>query len=227
MLEVIRTWLNGTKEYYAGVLLFTRAGGNEALANLFKDGPTNYTRQRLYDELLQVYNNLKENAEENAPAPQQPAAGAKPAAGDYTELYEMVKNEADKAYKLAMNKRAVLFALAKPDDYTDVNSHDKITRRSAMAIEVVQLYNKASLLYDRADYALKHGRLPEDDDGSGQDNYANLPDELLKHTINNLKKNIAKIRKRDQTAERMALLQHHVTDLKKLEARWHLLKSRK
>ena len=123
-----------------------------------------------------------------------------------------------------MNARAVVFALANTGDFSDPNTPDRITARAKLALQVVQGFVKTSQLYDNAAFVKEYGRLPGSE--SGDDNeYDHLPDNLVKPTLDNLRKNINKIKKREQTPERVALLQKHEANLKKLESRWHSLKS--
>lgn len=141
------------------------------------------------------------------------------------ELYDACKKEADKKHKEVMNMRAELFALARMDDFTDINMPDKIQAREKLAIVVVTGYQQGSRLYDKADYVKQHGRLPNDDDEEVQEtNVDNIPDALVKQTLDNLRKNYNKIKKREQTPERIALMQKHEVTVKQLMARWEILK---
>ena len=57
--------------------------------------------------------------------------------------------------------------------------------------------------------------------------YDNLPDHLVKKTLDNLRKNYNKIKNREQTPERIELLQKHEKNIKKLMAKWDLLNIKK
>jgi hypothetical protein len=157
----------------------------------------------------------------------EPATAANAATNENSQLYDACKKEADKKYKEVMNMRAELFALARMDDFTDINMPDKIQAREKLAIAVVTGYQQGSKLYDKADYVKQHGRLPNDDDEEVQEtNVDNIPDALVKQTLDNLRKNYNKIKKREQTPERIALMQKHEVTIKQLEARWSILKTK-
>lgn len=240
MLETIRAWLNGTREYYTGVVLYSKMGSDTSLLNLLKKGETPYTADRLLQEMLSICNELK--SQKNDPAnPVQSPVGVPdneptgnqcaPREGNVhrelhhnPELYVACKALADKTYKEVMNLRAELFALARADDYTDPNTPDKIKAREKLAVIVVLGFQKVSLLYNRADYVKKHGRLPDQNDEQEENDYDALPDHLVKGALDNLRKNVNKMKKREQTPERLALIQKHQSNIQKLETRWRLLK---
>lgn len=229
MLQELRNWLNGARQYTAGVKLYAQLGDNAELKSLFAQGQTPYTTKRLQDELLAICNRLKQQATQTPP-PAQPQAQQQPEkepAPKYTQLYQEAKILADNAYKQAMNKRAILFSMVDTTSYTDNNTKELVDKRAPLAIDVVKLYNRASILYARADYALQHGRMPEDDATTGQTDYDHLPDELVKPTLDNLRKNVSNMARREPTPERLAMLAMHRANITKLEARWHLLKPQK
>ena len=59
MLETIRNWLNGNREYYNGVAIYSQAGTNENLLKVLKQGPNDFRVKRLQEELLALCNELK------------------------------------------------------------------------------------------------------------------------------------------------------------------------
>lgn len=272
MLTTLRAWLNGKREYFTGVALYDTLGNDAVLKSLFKKGQTNFSYERLQDELLKICEQLKkQNNGSNSSHPrtsvgmgtkatgnnqlqkptkekekksdveiQQTSLGSSTCAATSEEnskpdtqnsqLYDACKKEADKKYKEVMNMRAELFALARMDDFTDVNMPDKVQAREKLAVAVVAGYQQVSKLYDRADYVKQHGRLPHDENSplgdGGEENVDNIPDHLVKQTLDNLRKNYNKIKKREQTPERIALMQKHESTIKNLEARWNLLKAK-
>jgi hypothetical protein len=281
MLDTLRAWLNGKKEYYTGVAIYSQVGDNKALLQVFEKGPTDFTTKRLGEELFDICIKLKaaqhelssssntsiSNLSQRAHRSDNTAAritadGARQAEDAFREgtasslpptnqipqhqqtsaqieqrsteksftapvnpvLYEACKLAADKQYKEVMNSRAVLFQLAKHEDFEDPNTPDRIKARAKLALEVVAGYQQASKLFDDADYVRIHGRLPNNPDDDEQNEYDLLPDHMVKQTLDNLRKNFNKIKKRDQTPARVAALQKHAINIKKLEARWLLLK---
>ena len=231
MLDALRAWLNGNREYFTGVALLQQLSTNTALLNLLRKGKTDFTYKRLQDELLQICNKMKAYPsfviQKNVP----PAA--KPSQQDQTgdeiknpALYNACLKEAHLLYKEMMNERAILFASANVESYEDVNRPDLVHERSKAAVDLVVKYQRVSQLYDRANHVKLHGALPQylQQENEVQNEYDSLPDHLVKQTLDNMRKNYNKIKKRPQTAERIALLQKHEANINKLVARWQLLK---
>jgi hypothetical protein len=257
MLEVLRAWLNGKREYWAGVVLYKKMGDDDRLKQLFAKGPTAFTTRRMQEELLAICNELKKQPNAKSDHHRRAAAithkaPAKGHAGsnfnysgdpegyastvdekatnststfESTKLYAAAKAEADKAYKEMMNKRAILFSLAPLDDRTEANTEARIEARRQLALDVVQEYEYVSQLYDRADHVRIHGVLPDAPvDDEEELNVDELPDHLVKPTLDNIRKNVNKIKKREQTAERVSIIQKHEANIEKLLHRWNALK---
>lgn len=241
MLDTLRAWLNGDREYFSGVIIYSKVGDNEAFLKLLSKGKTDYCHERLQNELMRICIELKskqhgikktdqsKNIKSIAPSVDEGLGKTKDAgSGPNEDLYRACKADADKTYKALMNLRAQLFALAKSEDFSDPNTPDKIEQRSRMAVNVADGYKTVSQLYDKADYVKKHGRLPNDQDPDDDElNVDGLPDHLVKQTLDNTRKNYNKMKKREATPERVALLQKHEINIKKLEARWHSLQPNK
>ncbi len=249
MLEVLRLWLNGNREYWSGVVLYAQCNLDERLLNVFKKAKTDFTTERLPKALLEKFNELNidtnvitKNGEPTNTTTQKGCttkrlgslattistktiiiATAKEAVNKV--LYEACKLEADNLYKETMNLRAVLFNKAKPTGFEDINRPDLVQQRNKPSVDVVIMFQKASKLYDKAAYVYDHGRLPNEDlDHDPDTEMEALPDELVKSTLDNLRKNFNKMKKREATPERLAMLQKHEKNIIKLEARWHYLK---
>jgi hypothetical protein len=142
-----------------------------------------------------------------------------------TALYEAARNEALIVYKETMNKRALLFNMV-PSDYTEPNKGDLVLARQPLALEVLRGSIEYSKLFDKADYVKKHGKLPEAYD-SEDDGIAELQDHEVKQALDNARKAFNKLKGREQTAERVALMQKHQDKILKLEERWRCLKQPK
>jgi hypothetical protein len=248
MLEALRLWLNGDKEYWTGLVLYSKLQPDLKLIELMKEGETPFTRRRLNEEILAACNHLKstnhttgknenhnttttttrkaKDGNDNAQyLPSQKELVASNKEPINPTLYQACKLKADNTYKEAMNLRAILFQSAIMEGFEDPNRPDLVQKRSKMAVDVVALHQKASKLYEIADYVLLHGVLPNEAENHHPDTEMDaLPDSMVKPTLDNLRKNINKIKKREATPERVALLQQHQINLNKLEARWHLLK---
>ncbi|MEP7111200.1 MAG: hypothetical protein ABI760_24605 [Ferruginibacter sp.] len=247
MLDTLRAWLNGTREYNLGASLYFQLGENNDLKAIFNKGFSPYCYKRLQAELLKICISLKsemnpghinekpkpahiideettiskntvlkdptETTDNNYPPPE----------NANSELYTACKLEADNTYKQAMNHRAVLFSMVPSELYEDPNRPDLVEQRSKLCIRVVNLYNQASDLYDKADFVRINGILPEVAKNT-IDEIDNIPDHLVKSKLDNLRKNYNKTKKREQTPERISLLQKHQSDILKLEKRWLSLK---
>ena len=252
MLEQLRSWLNGGKDYTAGVLLYLQLGDNEPLKKLLKKSKTDYNVKRLQEELRAICVGLKSNEnvhsysttkKDSQPAINQAKINGHqpfitnkantdpaPSADDPNvnafaniQLYDACKAEANKKYKEAMNARAVLFGMLPADEYAEVNKQDLVLQRSALAIKVVGLYNEASRLYDRADYVSLHGKLPDADDHPDLADMELIPEYQVKQYLDNRRKNYQKLIKKEATPDRVLIIQQHEKDIEILERRWHSL----
>ena len=239
MLQLLRAWINGSKDYFKGVALYQQVGDNENLLALFKKGQTPFTKRRLEEILLEICLELKvkeygqrdkggdDSSEEEIEAtlhvgtPRNHKHNLEHANND---LYAAAKLQADKYYKEVMNARAVLFAMVNSNDITEPNTQDKINLRGPMALQVVTGFNDVSKLYDKADYVKEHGHLPDQEPDESNE-YDLLPATLVKQTLDNLRKNFNKMKMREATPERVALLLKHKANIEKLEIRWASLKS--
>lgn len=137
-----------------------------------------------------------------------------------TDLYNACKQKADTAYKMNMADRAVLFSQVPADQYQLVNRSDLVASRKDLCLKIIQDNKEVSKLYDKADHVKKHGNLPSQ---KPVKNNKVIPDHLVKQKLDNLKKNIDKKKKREQTPERIAMIQQDESELKILEARWLIL----
>jgi hypothetical protein len=241
MFQVIRNWLNSDREYFTGVALCVQFCNNGKMIALLKSACNDRNKVRLHDIMMQEYTRLKPfEPKESFPLVKKAAAGKFPrefqedpqepalvvVTHETSPVYQAAIKEADKAYKQVMSVRAILLDKAKINwdnaDDLDPNRPELVAQRSKLAIEVVTGYNRASQLYDKADFVLLNGRLPNDDT-LNEEEYASLPDHLVKHEISNIQKNISKLRAREQTPERIALIIKHETNLQKLTEKWRTL----
>lgn len=242
MVERLNNWLNGSKDYFKGVVLYSHGEHDAALLLLFKNGPTPYNKQRLETELRMKLQQHDTNAaliaqgnpiqirnvvlKETAPSYtlQKPALITVDDEPVNIELYNAAKDAADKEYKRVMNMRAELFALARMNDFTDPNSPDRIAQRRQLSLDVVKGFNALSLLYEKADYIKKNGRIPDYEVVDDDFDPMLIPDNKVKDQLDNTRKNYNKMKKREQTPERIVLQQKHEKTISILSERWALLK---
>lgn len=144
------------------------------------------------------------------------------------ELYAACLEKAQKVYKIKMNKRALLFDMVPADQYSNPNAPDIVECRKDLALEILRLDKLSSELFDIADFVKKNGHLPHQDKPAEKENpYLNIPDIEVKPSIDNLRKNMRKMEKREQTPERIALLQKHDRNLQYLLNKWQSLQQKK
>lgn len=230
MQRVIQLWLNGKRDYFTGLALLLKSGCDTDLINTLRVGFTPYNSNRLLQLLKEYLENNASNHQSNIievkkftpiieiPTQNDPSINS--------PLFNICITEAHNAYKEAMNLRSELFSLCRVEGWEDPNQPNQVQIRSKLAVEVVVKYNHASKLYDKADHVRKTGRLPNDEENIvTEENYANLPDAMVKQTLDNLRKNFNKIKNKTATAERTALMQKHQANIKILETKWHFLKS--
>lgn len=234
MLETLRAWLNGTREYNAGVAIYSQVGTNEKLLDVLKKGPNDFRVKRLQEELLDICNQLKkENGTGTVlQSPQQTNENKVVEKGNRQEnrvhpcnetLYAACKLEADQLYKKVMNDRAILFKLTECEKFEDPNLAHKVQDRVKLALDVVTGHQAVSQLYDKADFVKQHGHLPDTGEDP-EEEYDHLPDHLVKLRLDNIRKAYNKLKKKEPNPERIALLQKHESNIEKLETKWLSLK---
>lgn len=255
MLEQLRSWLNGSRDYTSGVILYLHLGDNEALKNLLKKSKNDYNVKRLQQELQAICVYLKSiqygttNNEESSstsikkskPAfDEEKRNGFKPTNGASqndilatpsaqeklnfnSQLFDACHQEATKKYKEAMNARAVLFNMLPADEYADPNQQDFVLQRSDLAIKVVDLYNEASDLFDRAAYVKEHGKLPDAARATDAIDMEFIPEYQVKQHLDNRRKNYNKLLKKEASPETVIKIQQHEKDIKILKCRWQSL----
>lgn len=221
MLEQLRAWLNGARDYQQGVGLYYVVGDNLQYKGLFIKGKTDFTYKLLQDELMAICLRLKNTAAGSAPA----ATTATDPGPVNAALYEASRKEANIQYKAAMNSRAVLFRMATAAlTSLDPNTDEQILARQQLAVDVVNNYNEASALYDRADYVKKHGKLPDEAVMQPEEEKTDVADVMVFYTLCNSRKYYNKMKARRDTAKNVAKMQQYQERIKELENRWQLLK---
>ena len=236
MVERLFAWLQtNKKDYGAGVALYCAYGADMRLKHVFLQGKNPFNETRLVQELQKLAGvELPTLSAPKVPAivrqhdidkptnPSLPSAQA-------TALLAATQREAHTAWKELMNQRALLFSLCKNvDDWEDENDPQRVSMRGKLALDILQFNDKVVMpAYDKLDYVKAHGKLPPVHASATQqldEDYANLPDHKVKQTIDNLRKNLSKLRKREQTPERVAIITNHEASLQKLLIRWGSLK---
>lgn len=218
MLEQLRNWLNGDRDFFIGVALYEMHGDNHSLLELLKKGKTDFVYKKLQDALLKICIELKSKRSTGS----EKIIEKKEHAPENKTLHDAALKEAFLLYKEAMNDRAILFASVDNLDFEDPNRADLIAQRSKPAIDLVIKFNRVSELYDRADYVRENGRLPDHEESSNE--FEALPDQFVKAALDNARKARNKLKVKEPNAKRVALLQKHELIIEKLEKQWLLLK---
>jgi predicted DNA binding protein len=220
MIDALCAWLNGNRDYTEGAVLYSVYGKDPLLKTLFLTGVTPYTRSKLFEELKNLYYRVtsQEDDTNDTAAPDKPKSHFP--VND--PLINACDTKAKNLYKEMMNKRAVLFNLCKSEDWEDENSPDKVTARGKLSFEILEMNYTVDKAYEDLAYVREHGRLP-DQPAPVQEKYALLPDAMVKHEMDNLRKNLNKIKKKEVTPARSVAIKEHEENLKKLEQRWALL----
>lgn len=223
MLEKLRAWLNGDRDFNEGKLLYFTVGKNLHLKTLLVQvGKTPISYQMLQEELMDICKQMKAAGDGKAASVATIPIAAKETPNK--ALYDACLDEAHVKYKEAMNPRAELLRKCQSLRVVNINSPDLIEQRKQLAIDVVSHYTHASLLFDRADYVKQHGKLPEAPEEPKSIPVAALHDCMVFYTLEQYRKNYNKLKSRSKTPERVAMMQRYEGDIKTLEERWHLLK---
>jgi hypothetical protein len=236
MFQLIRNWLNGSQEYFTGMALLKRCNPapSETILVELRKGPTEINRKRLREMLAAEFQKNAGVSSSPTPQPLKTPKNAVPATtlpvspSDHSKnpICIACKREADNLYKQMMNERAVLFAgIRSLQPHEDPNRPDLIQKRKKPCIDIAMMAIKVGRLYNRADYALKHGKIPEMEFAAEQCDADNIPDHLVKQRLDNLRKNISKMSKREPTPERLTLILSHRKSIETLESRWKIIRA--
>lgn len=219
MLDQLRAWLNGARDYQKGVALYFVVGDNLQHRGLFIKGKTDFTYKLLQDELMSICLKMKGEGQPEPPAAPVITEPANP------DLYEACRQEALLEHKKAMNPRAILFRMAEQAlTSIDPNTQEMILSRKDLAFDVVNNYNVASALFDRADYVKVHGKLPEDAASEPQAENNPVHDVMVFYALCNCRKYYNKLKAKPENSKRVAMMQEYQAQIKQLEDRWQLLK---
>jgi hypothetical protein len=205
--------MDNGKDYWKGVYIYSSLpDNNPQIVSRLKDC-RNDSNVRVLDKLLlDAFLKLKEVEVYNHAA----AASTDTDNSAAADVYAECKKEADTAYKQLMNSRAILFSLANKEKTTP----EEMEQRRELALQVVTGYKTVSELYDKADYVKQHGTLPDTKPVEEK----KVPDVMVYCVLDNLRKNVSKLKKRPPTPERLQLIAQQSLQIEELEKRWHLLK---
>lgn len=227
-MQDLTAWLNSKRDFNEGVQVYLRYGDNKQFVQLLLDGETEYTRKNLFENLKKIYYDLKngttptdpvvkkQKAEVLAPAlphaDQTPVLETAPAPiTPKSDFYNSCKRDADKLYKELMNLRAQLFALCDVEDLKKDDNPDLVEQRKTIALQLMDLQYETDQAYAKLQYVEEHGVLPTITEAKEEEIPTNPI--LLLTFKKNLISGINKLKKKEQTPERVALLSHKLNQL--------------
>lgn len=231
-MQDLTAWLNSDRDFAKGVEVYLKYGDNKQFVQLLLDGETQYTRTNLFDNLRKIYYDLKNGNTQTDPVVQKQHMESKvpevthadqsertvqtePQKVESGSLAEASKMQADKLYKELMNLRAQLFSLCDANSDSNDNDVNLINQRESIVIQMMDLQSQTDQAYEKLRYVQEHGSLPNANEDK--------PDEIPTNPIQlmNFRKNlisgINKLKKKEQTPERIALLSHKQTQLAKVD----------
>ncbi len=173
LLDHLRAWLNGERDYDKGVEIFCKSSEDASLISFFKNHDTDYSHMRLNKMLDDLYSELRstEGTEENE-----------------TTAMPLIDKGSSIKQSIGTSENF------EPDPAGDQSDE----------LDTVDQGDTVSL-----------SELTQQD--------ANIPDIGLKHAIANLRKSLSKLRQKEQTPERVAIIQKQQTRLALLLQRWNSL----
>jgi len=236
----LKAWLNGTRDYKMGVALFRLCNLNAKLADRFDSGYSLWNYYKLQELLTLEYRNSLQDpvitAVENAgklivklkdisrdiSKNKASDAAIKKIPEFSNEILIAIKKEADFLYKEAMNARATLFHSIPDISVVDGNRQEEIEFRQPLALEGLKKYLNASEVYDRLE-EVKNNGLPAD--VNNNDVVDNIPDHEVGRALDNARKAMNKLLRKEQTPERILRINKHKSNIEKLVERWDSLRS--
>lgn len=208
-------WLNSNpRNYLQGVDIYKRLGDSPTQLHYFLQGQSTISANKLFEALRDIYYAIKQGNKPTDPVmqPRTPKPKAEPSAPANKPLLEACKADADKHFKELMNVRALLFQLCPDEPEMDENSENAVRLRELYALQLLDMQPAHHEAYTTLRYVEQHGKLP---DAPAEPKASELPSSPieLERMRTNLMKNISKLKRKEQTPERIALLQSHESKL--------------
>jgi hypothetical protein len=159
-MDDVRDWLNGGRNYDEGVGLLLKHGTNTKLKRLYTiEGMSDFKKTRLHQELQRIYNstgvkNINTFTER-----------------EQTKNADVVFSNPSKWPAQMDEVVAAMFQQWKPmfaernnltDRLYDIAKAGNETEAGKMAHRILDLDDEIDLIYERRDYYLQHGKLPDE-----------------------------------------------------------------
>lgn len=169
----LKDWLNGSRDYNAGVMLYIKYGSKQTLKSLFaKDKHPD----RLLDELRKMYYNEQRN---NNPRLIKKA-----------QNLEKKKNVKSNGLSAHLDEQWRGYYKLMAAYHNELTRSKSILKRSNLAGKIKYLENKCISIWAKLDYLAIHGALPQQD-AEIEKHTATVDLFLLKREILNLQNSIA------------------------------------
>jgi hypothetical protein len=214
MDQELVAWLNSNRNYTTGVNIYHRLGNDKALLQYFVTANgSRIACEKLFNALRTIYYQLKQPKAASAGLVKQVVAKAAPqtiAPQPDAEIVHAIKHKADKLYKEMMNLRARLFALTTIEPDANENNTNTVLLRQNLVLPLLSLAPEVDENYQSLNYLIEHGNLPDAE--PDQEALPTSPVALERMRVN-LMTNIAKLKKKEATPERLQLLQSHTHKL--------------
>ena len=149
MKQLIQNWLNGKRNFTAGKLLYNQFGNDQKLKDLFSQGRSAYSEERLLNALKELAADLH-----------------KPQTDDYRPVMnEIMPDVPDKVLTALKNEWMPFYTEMnlkrhRIDHYLDDESEAAEIIRGKLAFEILDLEQKCMAVWAKKMYYEKHGRLP-------------------------------------------------------------------
>lgn len=148
-MELIKNWLSGKRNYFVGAILYKQFGTDQEKKKLFEGKPTLHLQQVLEQSLSELLEKPKVVLQ---PTPVKKETEEMPASAD--AVLEALRAEWLPLYQRMNYLRHEL-------DKWEGNSTEAIKARGPLAFEILNLEQQCMRIWERREYYLKNGTLPE------------------------------------------------------------------
>lgn len=215
MIGEIEQWLEGQRDYAAGVAIVRKYSKSAFLKRMLATGETDFNREKMLAEILQLSQQRK------APeAPHRPAMEIL-TDGEYQKAppeVKALKNKATELNKLNGRRHAQLMTWvaearrSHPRDIARINAYLRTRSAGDVANQILDTDDELADLYFKIDYWRIHGKLP----AGTPEHSLPLEDKYhLQKQLNNVRSRISKLKTRP---EKEAQLKEAIAFKERLEA---------
>lgn len=162
-MTIIEQWLNGPRDYMAGVALYLTYGNNMNLKRVFSHGPSDYNVEKLAYELEHI-KHLGEATEKKKPVhvPQLPPQEYVPPVEPAPDRSQYVIQEKPELYHQLHREWRQFYKQASHLHQTQLGMDQHKNDRGKAARQIIELFeNEISPRWEMLDYFEEHGHFPE------------------------------------------------------------------